>query len=153
MDLAPIIAFIAGTAVRRARAGVPVDQPRLRTNIPDYMRAAIYARFSTDLQSASSIEDQTRVCRARAESLGYDVVAVHSDRATSGASLVIHRPGGAALLEDALAGRFEALIVEALDRLSRDAVDVQTIIRRLEHRGIRVIGATGDYDTASGRGR
>ena len=40
-----IIAFIAGTAVRRARAGVPVDQPRLRTNIPDYMRAAIYARW------------------------------------------------------------------------------------------------------------
>src|SRR5437867_2682289 len=95
MDLTLIIAFIAETAVRRARAGMPVDQPacrltnpRLRTNIPDYMRAAIYARFSTDLQSASSIEDQTRVCRARAGSLGYDVVAVHSDRATSGASLV-----------------------------------------------------------------
>ena len=153
MELAHVIAFIAETAVRRARAGVPVDQPSLRTNIPDLMRPAIYARFSTDLQSASSIEDQTRVCRARADSLGYDVVAVHSDRATSGASLVVHRPGGSALLEDALAGRFDVLIVEALDRLSRDAVDEQTIIRRLEHRGIRVIGATGDYDTASGRGR
>jgi DNA invertase Pin-like site-specific DNA recombinase len=29
------------------------------------MRAAIYARYSTDLQSASSIEDQIRLCRER----------------------------------------------------------------------------------------
>jgi DNA invertase Pin-like site-specific DNA recombinase len=31
------------------------------------MRAAIYARYSTDLQSASSIEDQIRLCRERVE--------------------------------------------------------------------------------------
>jgi len=30
------------------------------------MRAVIYARFSTDLQSVASIEDQARICRERA---------------------------------------------------------------------------------------
>jgi hypothetical protein len=30
----------------------------------------IYARFSTDKQRETSIEDQARVCRARAETLG-----------------------------------------------------------------------------------
>jgi len=30
------------------------------------MRAAIYARYSSDLQSAASIDDQVRLCRERA---------------------------------------------------------------------------------------
>ena len=55
------------------------------------MRAAIYARFSTDLQSAASIDDQVRVCRERIEQDGHKVVQVHADRAISGASLA--RPG------------------------------------------------------------
>ena len=35
------------------------------------MRAVIYARYSTDLQSACSIEDQLRLCRARIEAEGW----------------------------------------------------------------------------------
>ena len=31
------------------------------------MRAAIYARYSTDLQSENSIEDQIRLCKERAK--------------------------------------------------------------------------------------
>ena len=52
------------------------------------MRAAIYARFSTDHQSVTSIEDQARVCRARAAVLDLTVVSVHSDEAISGATPV-----------------------------------------------------------------
>jgi DNA invertase Pin-like site-specific DNA recombinase len=40
------------------------------------MRAVIYARFSTELQSAASIEDQACLCRERATALGLSVVAV-----------------------------------------------------------------------------
>jgi site-specific DNA recombinase len=35
------------------------------------MRAVIYARFSTDLQSAASIDDQVRVCREGIEREGH----------------------------------------------------------------------------------
>ncbi len=42
-------------------------------NIP-LMRAAIYARYSTDLQNPASIEDQVRVCRADIERRGWEIV-------------------------------------------------------------------------------
>ena len=112
------------------------------------MRAAIYARFSTDLQSVASIDDQTRVCRERANTLGLTVVVVHSDCAVSGATPVARRPGANACVADALAGRFDVLLVESLDRLSRNLVEQETVIRRLEHRGIRIVGASDGYDTA-----
>ena len=114
--------------------------------------AAIYARYSTDKQRETSIEDQARVCRARAESLHLEVVAMHGDDEITGSTPVASRPGGKALLVDALAGRFQVLLLEGLDRLSRDQVEQETIIRRLEHRGIRIIGCSDGYDsTASGR--
>jgi DNA invertase Pin-like site-specific DNA recombinase len=51
------------------------------------MRAVIYARYSTDLQAATSIEDQIRVCRERIEQDGHVLVRVYEDRAISGANL------------------------------------------------------------------
>jgi site-specific DNA recombinase len=117
------------------------------------MRAAIYARFSTDQQSAASIEDQARICRERASALGLTVVAVHSDCAVSGATPVDRRPGASACVSDGLAGRFNVLLVESLDRLSRNLIEQETAIRRLEHRGVRIIGVSDGYDTNSGAGR
>lgn len=43
--------------------------------------AAIYARFSTDLQRNASIEDQIRVCREHAERQGWQVVQCYTDHA------------------------------------------------------------------------
>ena len=117
------------------------------------MRAVIYARFSTELQSVASIEDQARLCRERATALGLTVVAVHSDCAISGATPVNRRPGASGCVADALAGRFDVLLIESLDRLSRDLVEQETVIRRLEHRGIRIIGVSDGYDSNSGAGR
>jgi site-specific DNA recombinase len=77
------------------------------------MRAAIYARFSTDRQSETSIADQERVCRARATALDLDVIAVDSDQAISGSTPVERRTGSMALLAEAHAGRFSALLLEA----------------------------------------
>jgi DNA invertase Pin-like site-specific DNA recombinase len=117
------------------------------------MRAVIYARFSTELQSVASIDDQARLCRERATALGLTVVAVHSDRAVSGATPVDRRPGASACVADALAGRFDVLLIESLDRLSRNLVEQETVIRRLEHRGVRIVGVSDGYDSTSGAGR
>jgi site-specific DNA recombinase len=43
------------------------------------MRAVIYARYSSDLQSESSIEDQIRLCRERVQQENGTVVDVHAD--------------------------------------------------------------------------
>lgn len=114
------------------------------------MRALIYSRFSTDKQRETSVDDQVRVCRARAESEGWVVVGQYADQGISGSTPVDSRPGGAHLLADALAGRFDVLIVEGLDRLSRDQVEQERIIRRLEHRRLRIIGVADAYDSQMG---
>ena len=85
--------------------------------------AAIYARYSTNLQSESSIEDQVAACRAYAVREGLNVVRVFSDSATSGASLG-NRPGAQEMLSAAQAGEFQAIIVFDLSRLSRDMEDL-----------------------------
>ncbi len=55
------------------------------------MRAAAYARYSSDKQRESSIQDQVRNCTAFAEREGWDMVAQYSDEAVSGISK--DRPG------------------------------------------------------------
>ena len=101
------------------------------------MRAVIYARYSTDLQSASSIDDQVRLCRERVERDGHDLVQVYSDRAVSGASLM--RPGIQALLQDAARGKFDLVYAEALDRISRDQEDVAGFFKRMRFGGVTII--------------
>ena len=66
------------------------------------MRAAIYARYSSDNQRAASIEDQVRICRAQIERLGAELIATYTDHAISGSTRL--RPGYQKLLEDALKG-------------------------------------------------
>lgn len=116
------------------------------------MRTVVYSRFSTEQQRDTSCDDQIRVARCRADREGWTVVAEYRDEAVSGSVPVDRRPGGARMLADALAGRFDVLLLEGLDRLSRDMVEQERIVRRLEHRNIRIIGVSDGYDsTASGR--
>ena len=101
------------------------------------MRAVIYARYSTDLQSAASVADQVRICRKRIEQEGWEVVATYSDAARSGANRL--RPGYQKLLGDARAGNFDIVVAEALDRLSRDQEDVAALYKQLSFAGIRLL--------------
>jgi site-specific DNA recombinase len=108
------------------------------------MRAVIYARYSTDLQSACSIEDQIRLCRERVEKDNGTIVEIYSDYAISGSS-IRNRPGMRTLLEEAKRGKFDCVIAEALDRLSRDQEDIAAIYKRLRHSDIRLLTlAEGD---------
>ena len=99
------------------------------------MRAAIYARYSSENQNERSIDDQVRLCRAYAEKLGAEVVGVYADYAISGSSLK-NRPEANRLLNDARNRAFEIVIAEALDRLSRDQEDVAGIHKRLRFQGV-----------------
>jgi site-specific DNA recombinase len=93
------------------------------------MRAAIYARYSSDLQREASIEDQVRVCRELGATRGWREVKVYSDKATSGSSRF--RPAYQQMITDARAGLFEVIVAEALDRLSRDQEDVAGLFKTL----------------------
>ena len=100
-------------------------------------RAAIYARYLTDLQSERSAEDQIALCRDFAEREGLAVTDTYRDEARSGAS-VLGRDGLLDLLDAARHGRFEVIIVEALDRLSRDMEDLAGLHKRLSFLGIEI---------------
>ena len=101
------------------------------------LRVAIYSRFSSDLQRAESIEDQERVCRAVAERHGWEIIQTFSDRAMSGASAF--RPRYQDMLQAAQAGKFEVLIAESLDRLSRDQEDVARLYKTLNFAGVMIV--------------
>ena len=104
-----------------------------KTMIP----TVIYARYSTDMQSASSVEDQIRLCAERAVRDGMTVTQHYADHGISGASLM--RPGIQQLMQDALAGKFQVVIAEALDRISRDQEDIAGVFKRLNFAGVQII--------------
>jgi site-specific DNA recombinase len=106
------------------------------STILDCFRVALYARYSSDLQNAASIDDQLRDCRAFVERQGWTVVTEYHDRALSGASLL--RPGLQRLLTDSRRDSFDVVVTEALDRLSRDQEDIAGIFKRLKFEGIRL---------------
>jgi len=98
-------------------------------------RAVIYARYSSDLQSDASIEDQVRVCEERLNTDGYSLIQVYQDRAISGGT--IHNRDGIQRLMDAVKqGGVDLVIAEALDRISRDQEDIAAICKRLQFAGV-----------------
>ena len=102
------------------------------------MRVGGYARYSNVLQNALSIDDQVRSLTEMASREGWEVVEMYTDPALSGFSLV-HRPGIQKLLEDAKLKRFDAVIAEGLDRISRDQEDVAGLFKRLKFFGVKII--------------
>ena len=102
------------------------------------MKTAIYARYSSDNQRETSIEDQFRLCREHAEREGWKIVGTYHDAAISGASL-IRRPGVQALLAEAQQGAFDIVLAEALDRVSRDQADVATLFKHLHFAGVQIV--------------
>ena len=63
-------------------------------------RAAIYARYSSDLQSPTSIDDQRALCHAYAARQGGTVAATFTDADSHGSSTA-HRSGYQQLLVEA----------------------------------------------------
>ena len=101
------------------------------------MKVALYARYSSDNQRDASITDQLRMCRLRAEKEGWTVVEEYTDHAISGSSMIL-RPGIQALISDSARGRFDMIMAEAMDRLSRDQEDIAGIFKRMTYADVKM---------------
>ena len=101
-------------------------------------RVAIYARYSSDMQSAASIEDQIRICKEYAEQNGWQLVNCYTDAEISGASMLL-RPGIQALMELVARREVDVVLAEAMDRLSRDQEDIAGIRKRIVFAGAEFI--------------
>ena len=100
-------------------------------------RVAIYARYSSDKQREASIEDQIRLCQERAVREGWKVIQHYKDQAISGASLM--RSGIQALMQDAQGRKFDLVLAESLDRISRDQEDIAGVYKRLRFAGVHIL--------------
>lgn len=95
------------------------------------MSSIAYFRVST---SDQSIDSQRHTLLSAAPQGEFD--AEFKDEGVSGAVLAADRPGFAELL--AYIRKGDVLYVSAVDRLGRDAIDIQTTVRRLLDKGIAV---------------
>ena len=101
------------------------------------LRAVIYARYSTEMQSAASIDDQVRLCRERIAREGWELVQVFSDRALSGSTCL--RPGYQLLGDAVRMGSVDVVVAEAMDRLSRDQEDIAALYKRAKFAGVQIV--------------
>ena len=109
---------------RRPKTSTGRDKIRMAQH-----RALIYARYSSDQQRDASIDDQVRICRARAEREGWRVEAVFSDHAISGTTLL--RPGYQALLAHLRTPGADIVLAESLDRFSRDQEHIAAFYKQV----------------------
>ncbi len=116
--------------------------------------AACYVRFSSDLQSTDSLDQQQRACREAAERHGstIDDSLVFTDEAVSGTKLV--REGLEKMVRAAANGEFDTLYLYSLSRLARETSIAVPLVKTLVHRyGVRVVSVAEGIDTAHPVGR
>jgi site-specific DNA recombinase len=97
-----------------------------------------YARYSSDQQREASIDDQLRDCRAYADRQGWKIVQEYADAAKSGSNTTM-RPDFQALMTAAHSKRFDIVLSESLDRLSRDQEDTAHLYKKLSFLGVRIV--------------
>lgn len=115
--------------------------------------AAIYARYSSDEQRATSIDDQVRRCKALAAQHGYEVKEelVFSDAAVSGSAQGLDkRVAYHQLIEAWDARAFDALVVDEVSRLARDVLEIAKLQVKIGKTSVRLITADGLDSSSSG---
>jgi DNA invertase Pin-like site-specific DNA recombinase len=111
-------------------------------------RAVIYARYSSDMQKATSIDGQLLLCRKVAEHNNLDVIGEFVDAAKSGLTDVT-RNGYQRLLNGVRSHDFDVIVVEHFDRLSRDPATIQRLKQVFEFNGVDLMDQKGIFATAT----
>lgn len=139
---------MTGTATRGSQTGAIGSRPGIR-------RFAWYGRLSTkDKQDPTlSFPSQRQACAAKAEELGGRVTAEFTDQDTGRRD---DRTGWGDLVREAKqrdARRFDAVLIYATSRLSRDLFRALAYERELSRAGVEVFYAltAGDQTTPEGR--
>ena len=100
------------------------------------IRAAIYARVSTDRQEQEqTILSQLAALRAYAEDKGYEVVREFVDDGLSGTTLA--RPGLDAIRDALQSGDFSAVLFHSPDRMARKALYQGILLEEIERAGVK----------------
>lgn len=99
-------------------------------------RAALLLRVSTNEQNSDA---QRPELEEMAAARGFDVVEVFDESGVSG--VAPRRPVLRSLLEGAHRGRFDVVLVWALDRIGRSSVEVIQVVQQLDAARVQLISA------------
>ena len=101
------------------------------------MNVVIYARYSSDGQTESSIEGQLRECKEYAERNNMTIAETYIDRALS--AKTDNRPEFLKMVSDSSRKQFQAVLVWKLDRFARNRKDSATYRAILKRSGVKLI--------------
>jgi DNA invertase Pin-like site-specific DNA recombinase len=110
--------------------------------------AAIYARVSTNEQTT---ENQVTELEALAAQRGLTITRSYEDKGYSGKT--DKRPEFQAMMQDALAGRFNVLLCWHIDRLGRSLVDVINNVQTIQAANVELILQQQSIDTTTPVGK
>ncbi len=111
-----------------------------------WLRVALYARYSLDLQRPTSIDDQVRMCREVAQRFGMKVDddLIFYDEAVSGQSHKTHKRSAYQQLRELVrAGKIDVLICDQQCRLARSARESLDFLAELHEHKVRLLTADG----------
>lgn len=118
----------------------------MQTMPPPGSRVTFYSRYSTDRQKQTSIEGQERLCETYAAERKWVEYKRFSDSERSGTT-TMGRAGLFEMLAAAERGEFDVLLVEDIDRTSRDAADMHQIAKELDELDIVICTVAGGVVT------
>lgn len=109
------------------------------------MKAFAYLRVSSrDQIEGDGFGRQERVIREYAKAHGIDVVQWFREEGVSGAKGLQDRPALQAMMLALYSNGVRVVLIEKLDRLARDLITQEVIIRDMEKRHYQLISASGE---------
>jgi len=108
------------------------------------MKAAAYARYSSDNQRDESIDAQIRAIREYCENHKIEIVKIYTDEALSATS--DKRPSFLQMIEDSRKKVFDAVIIHKLDRFSRNRYDSAIYKKKLKDNGVKLFSVLENLD-------
>lgn len=111
------------------------------------MKAAIYARVSTEEQDA---DKQDIICQEYCKRNNIEVYKVYKD-VISGTTT--SRPEFNKMLEDMRQYHFNAIVVTKLDRIGRSLQHLLSLFDEFKSKGVEFIAATQNIDTSTAAGK
>jgi len=107
-------------------------------NLANISKTAIYCRVSSEEQKqGKTIDSQIQELEDFAKANDYKIIERYIDNGWSGA--LLERPALDRLRDDASKGFFEAVLINDVDRLSREVLHLGIIKKDLEKKGIKLI--------------
>ena len=114
------------------------------------LRAACYARFSSDMQRSESIDAQLRAINKYTNENNMVLVNNYIDMAKSGKN--DDRPEFLQMIQDAKDDLFDIIIVHKLDRFARNRYDSVRYRHELKKHNVKLLSVLENYDSDTPEG-